>query len=36
MERPIELPSVSQLKALNIARYLEGSVTVEDVVASQL
>jgi hypothetical protein len=36
MERLIELPSVSQLKALNTASYLEESISVEDLVASQL
>jgi hypothetical protein len=36
MERLIELPSVSQLKALNTASYLDGCITVEDLVASQL
>ena len=36
MERLIELPSISQLKALNTASYLEGNISVEDLVASQL
>lgn len=36
MERLIDLPSINQLKALNTASYLEGRISVEDLVASQL
>ena len=36
MERLIELPSVSQLKVLNTASYLDGSISAENLIASQL
>ena len=35
-ERLIDLPSASQLKTLNTAAYLEGSISVEDLVASRI